>query len=275
MTQLREKEIELVKCRANYEKKLNEVTQNNMKIEGELVQMKRESSMIESRLKAETDNKIAENNEINERKIKQLQEELDIIKEKNTMNKNKKKALRVEMEKMKIEKERINNAIFNTVRNHEKDKEMQKEKFQSEIDLLKAREEEYMRTNLNILESDIYKVYNENKEKFEEKLKECMRYKSLNEKMNDENKLIKVSLDTNDNIFKEISKMQYGQTKLLKQFKENFEQANREIKQVTFYSLIYKLKEEHKKQLNELNEKTNMDLQERDQEIKSNLTALT
>jgi len=227
--------MELVKVRAIYEKKLNEMTQLNMKVEGELAQMKREKDLFENKLRVEADEKIAIITDNFNKNLKQITEELEIVKEKNEKNKSKKKVLREETEKLKIEKERINNALFNTVKNHENETEILKEKFNSELSILKAREEEYMRQNLNILESDIYKVYNDIKDKFEAKLKECIGLKSMNEKINDENKFIRTSLETNESIFKEISKMQYGQTKLIKQYKENLDQANGNIFNVSLF----------------------------------------
>ena len=205
------------------------MAQINMKVEGELAQLKKDNNVFESKLKAEAEEKIAIITDNFNKKLKEIADELEISKEKNSKNKTKKKVLKEEMEKMKVEKERINNALFNTVKNHENESEILKEKFNIEINILKAREEEYMRTNLNILESDIYKVYNDIKDKFEVKLKECMGLKSQNERINDENKFIKSSLETNESIFKEISKMQYSQTKLINQYKESLDQANRQI----------------------------------------------
>ncbi len=242
MRELKEKDTELIRCRSTLEEKLSNLTSDKLRTDGKLSQMERDKSLFESKLRAEMEEKIAQITENFNKNLKQTQEELELYREKNNKNKQKKKVLREDMEKIKVEKERINNALFNAMKSHEANSEALRENLQNEINILKAREEEYMKTNLSILESDIYKVYNDIKEKFEDKLKECMGLKNLNEKMNDENKFIKMSLETNESIFKEISKMQYGQTKLIKQYKESLDQNNQQMLKVNF-GLLWMLDE--------------------------------
>ena len=58
-----------------------------------------------------------------------------------------------------------------------------KEKFEKEIADFKKREEEYMHSNANLLESDIFTVYKEIQEKFENKLKENVNLKGQHDKI--------------------------------------------------------------------------------------------
>lgn len=58
-----------------------------------------------------------------------------------------------------------------------------KQTFDKEISEYKKREEEYLHSNANLLESDIFQVYKDMQEKFEHKLKENVNLKGQNDKI--------------------------------------------------------------------------------------------
>jgi len=117
-----------------------------------------------------------------------------------------------------------------------------------------------MNSNSNLLESDIYAIYKEIQEKFESKLKENVNLKGQNDKINDEIKFTKYNLQNNESVLNECITKLAKQTKLIKQYKENLDELNKQIE---------KKQEEYKKEFQEYNFKTTKLMKEREDEIHS------
>ena len=58
-----------------------------------------------------------------------------------------------------------------------------KENFDNEIREEKKRVEDFLKFNEDLRDSDIYSVYKDLRKKFEEKLRECIEYKDISEKI--------------------------------------------------------------------------------------------
>ena len=84
---------------------------------------------------------------------------------------------------LKKERNETNSLLYQTIEKYDKNIETLKQNFDKEITELKKREEEYLHSNANLLESDIFTVYKEIQEKFEHKLKENVSLKGQNDKM--------------------------------------------------------------------------------------------
>ena len=94
-----------------------------------------------------------------------------------------KKKAKEELERVKKERNETNSLLYQTIEKYDKNIETLKQNFDKEITELKKREEEYLHSNANLLESDIFTVYKEIQEKFEHKLKENVSLKGQNDKM--------------------------------------------------------------------------------------------
>jgi hypothetical protein len=132
-----------------------------------------------------------------------------------------------ELERHRNETGRLNEILETNVHDFERRVEELKGKYEKEISDLRKREEDFLKSHADILDSDLYVIYKELKLKFEEKIKECMSYKYNNQQVTDENRTFKINLDASDNIINECAKVQINQQKMIKQLKETFS-ANEE-----------------------------------------------
>ena len=140
--------------------------------------------------------------------------------------------MKEELEKVKIERNETNNLLYQTIEKYDKTIAEMKEKFENEIHDLKRREEEYLHSNANLLESDIFSVYKDIQEKFENKLKENVNLKGQNDKMTDEFKITKLSLQNTESLLKDCASIQVKQQKLIQQYKENLDDLNLQLERV-------------------------------------------
>jgi len=189
-----------------------------------------------------------------------LQEKNEKYKEKLEKSKETYDKVNEELEKIKTERYQANNLVHQTISKYEKTIKEMKDSFEKELSDFKKREEEYMNSNSNLLESDIYAIYKEIQEKFESKLKENVNLKGQNDKINDEIKFTKYNLQNNESVLNECITKLAKQTKLIKQYKENLDELNKQIE---------KKQEDYKKEFQEYNFKTTKLMKEREDEIHS------
>lgn len=84
---------------------------------------------------------------------------------------------------MKAESDRVNLALYNTIQSYEKRIADMKDSFDNEMKEEKKRVDEFLKFNEDLRDSDLYNVYKDLRKKFEEKLKECIEYKDISEKI--------------------------------------------------------------------------------------------
>ena len=119
--------------------------------------------------------------------------------------------------------------------------------------------ENFLKNNQELLTTDLYSVYRRLKLKFDTKIKECLDYKVKNEKLVDQNKLFRLSMDNNDEIINECAKVQVEHKKKNKMLQEEVEIKTK---------MISRIKDEYQKQVDELNEKCTALINESDEEIR-------
>jgi hypothetical protein len=193
-----------------------------------------------------------------DQKLARQLDEINELKSKLEKRKVKKKEQRDEMERIKKECKTLNEILETNVQDFEKRIEDLRIKYEKEIGELRKREEDFLKSHADILDSDLYVIYKELKQKFEEKINECLTFKSNNQKINDENRSHKINLDTSDDIINQCAKVQIQQQKTIKQLKESF-QANEER--------CERIKEESIRNINDLNEKCTQLLEDKESEI--------
>lgn len=98
-------------------------------------------------------------------------------------NKEKRKSIKEEYDAVKTECDKVNMALYNSIQSYEKRIADLKENFDNEMRLEKIRVDEFLKFNEDLRDSDLYSVYKDLRKKFEEKLKECIEFKDLTEKM--------------------------------------------------------------------------------------------
>jgi DNA repair exonuclease SbcCD ATPase subunit len=167
--------------------------------------------------------------------------------------------LKEDLERAKKECNKLSHMLQNNIQSYEKKLSDLKEQQEKEISELKKREEEFIKSNEELMDTDIYTVYKDIKRKFEEKIHECLEYRGQNEKISDENKLVKLNLDTSENMIKQCAKLQSNQQRIIKTYKEQIEDRN---------SQIEKLKEDYKNDLFEMNYKLTKIIEDKDMELK-------
>lgn len=166
-----------------YERIIDERNRSSLALEEELSKVKGEKNAFERRLKEEFEEKMKEFTENNGKLLKKVSEEMEHFQEKYTKAKASKKTMKDEVERLKTENDKLSNALYNTIQNYEKKISEIKEGYESEISELKRKEEEFLKINETLTDSDIYTVYKEIKRKFEDNLKDCVQFKNENEKI--------------------------------------------------------------------------------------------
>jgi hypothetical protein len=192
-------------------------------------------------------------------KIERMKEEVDHFNEKYNKHKTKNKEVKEELEKAKYECEKLGHLLENNIQSYERKISELKRSHEQQIEALRKREEEWLKNNEEIMDTDIYSVYREIKKKFEDKLEECMLFKGQNEKILDENKIFKLNLENSENMIKQSAKMQMNQSKLIRSFKAQLEEKNLQIE---------KLREENKTNLIEMKYKMNTFLEDNEYELR-------
>jgi hypothetical protein len=73
--------------------------------------------------------------------------------------------------------------LYNAIQSYEKRIADLKDNFDYEMEQEKNRVDEFIKFNEDLRDSDLYTVYKDLRKKFEEKLKECIEFKDLSEKI--------------------------------------------------------------------------------------------
>lgn len=118
-----------------------------------------------------------------DRIAKNLTEDCENFEEKYNNCKEKRKKTQIEYDIIKNECDKVNLALYNSIQNYEKRIADMKENFDNEIREEKKRVEDFLKFNEDLRDSDIYSVYKDLRKKFEEKLRECIEYKDISEKI--------------------------------------------------------------------------------------------
>ena len=98
-------------------------------------------------------------------------------------NKEKRREIKSEYDATKLECDKVNMALYNSIQGYEKRIADLKENFDNEMQEEKIRVDEFLKFNDDLRDSDLYSVYKELRKKFEEKLKECIEFRDLSEKI--------------------------------------------------------------------------------------------
>jgi CTP-dependent riboflavin kinase len=81
-------------------------------------------------------------------------------------NKTKKKVLKEDLERAKKECNKLSHMLQNNIQSYEKKISDLKEQHEIEVSELKRREEEFIKSNEELMDTDIYTVYKDIKRKF-------------------------------------------------------------------------------------------------------------
>jgi hypothetical protein len=125
-----------------------------------------------------------------------------------------------ENEKLKKEVIRLNNINAITIQNYENKIKEINDKHHWRLKQTTEIFENFLQNNQELLTTDLFTVYRKLKIKFENKIQECLEYKEKNEKLNEKNKMFRISMDNNDDIINECAKIQVETKKKIKIFKK-------------------------------------------------------
>jgi len=171
-------------------------------------------------------------NEINilkddyEKRLHLLQLDLSAEKERTEEYRNKKNEYKQEAEELRKERDNLNDSFLSTVNNYKDEIRKLRADYESKIEIMKLKEEEYLKHKEILMENEIYDVYKNLKKTFDMNLSELKEFKELNNKINDENKIFKLSIETSDNILKECAKVQIQKQKIINQQRDTIDQLN-------------------------------------------------
>jgi hypothetical protein len=121
------------------------------------------------------------------KQIDELNQKVENFTSKYHKNKEKKKIIKEEYDAVKMESDKVNMALYNAIQSYEKRIADIKENFDHEMEQEKNRVDEFIKFNEDLRDSDLYTVYKDLRKKFEEKLKECIEFKDLSEKISKKN----------------------------------------------------------------------------------------
>jgi len=238
---------------------MDDKSKEMIKFEEELKKLKIERKNHQQKLSEECEEKITQIKENYENKILKLSDDLEKFREKHKKSKSVKKELREEIERLKKDIESVYSSTKKEIQNYEnkfKDLECSHAK---EISEMKRREQEFLKSNEELMDTDLYVVYKQIKRKFENKLSELIEFKAKNEKITDENKIFKLNLDNSENIIKQSSLMQVNQKKIIKQLQLEVEEKTH---------LLKKSREDFEKNFKEISAKFENLLQEKESDLK-------
>ena len=265
-TDMYKKGQEYIKGTQSVEKALEEKSKQNAFLNSEITQIRKDREDFEAECKKNFEEKFkiveAEQKAI----VAKVNEEMEQVKGDLAKQKLKKKDLKAKVEKLTAEVRRLNNVNIITIQNYENKIKDLNEQYHLKLKATTEIFENFLKNNQELLTTDLYTVYRKLKSKFDTKIKECLDYKDRNEKLSDQNKFFRLSIDNNDEIIHECAKVQVEHKKKNKQLREEVEAKTR---------IIEKIKDEYQKQVDELNEKCTLLLNESDEEIKRLQNALS
>ena len=255
-----DKEKKLKKEEVSVSKILDEKTKINTFLNKEITQIREERELFENDCKINFDKKFEEVQEEKKAAIKTITEEMTQVKDKLEIVNQEKQKLLAKIEELELEIQKINNDNSNTIQNYENQikeiNEKHSDKLKQTVDIF----EKFLENNKELLTTDLYTDYRELKNKYESKKQESGDYKNKNNKLYDQNRMFKLSMNNNDGIINECARAQVEAKKKNKKLKEQIEQKDK---------IIEKMKLEYQSQISKINDKFTEILQKNESEITS------
>ena len=255
-----DKEKKLKKEEVSVSKILDEKTKINTFLNKEITQIREERELFENDCKINFDKKFEEVQEEKKAAIKTITEEMTQVKDKLEIVNQEKQKLLAKIEELELEIQKINNDNSNTIQNYENQikeiNEKHSDKLKQTVDIF----EKFLENNKELLTTDLYTDYRELKNKYESKKQESGDYKYKNNKLYEQNRMFKLSMNNNDGIINECARAQVESKKKNKKLQDQIEQKDK---------IIEKMKLEYQTQISNINDKFTEILQKNESEITS------
>jgi hypothetical protein len=256
----RKKGEEYIKNTKSITIKLDEKIKENTYLNDEITKIRDEREEFENNCKKDFERKFEEVKAEQEAVIKKVNDEMEEVRNELDQEKLKGKNLFEENEKLKKEVIRLNNINAITIQNYENKIKEINDKHHWRLKQTTEIFENFLQNNQELLTTDLFTVYRKLKIKFENKIQECLEYKEKNEKLNEKNKMFRISMDNNDDIINECAKIQVETKKKNKNLQEEIETKDK---------IIENIKAQYKKQFEDLNDKFTKIVQDEDLQINS------
>ena len=232
-SEIHSKETENVKSILANDYKIEEF-QNLIKVyDNANEKLKLQLETIRDELCTSYNNIIADLKKEYEDKIEKLKIECESERAKCEENKNKKKEYKNEVNNLKDERSRLNDALLCTIKKKDDEISSIKIKYETIISDYKKREEIFLKERETLSENEIFGVYKELKNRFEKNLLELKEFKETNNKINEDNKLFKLTMNCSDKLLNECAKIQIQKQTLISKYKETIENQYAEIEKMS------------------------------------------
>ena len=255
-----DKEKQLKEEAVSVSKILDEKTKINTFLNKEITQIREERELFENDCKINFDKKFEEVQEEKKAAIKTITQEMTEVKNNLEIVNQEKQKLLAKIEELELEIQKINNDNSDTIQKYENQireiNEKHSNKLKQTVDIF----EKFLENNKELLTTDLYTDYRELKNKFESKKQESGDYKNKNNKLYEQNRMFKLSMNNNDGIINECARAQVEAKKKNKKLKEQIEQKDK---------IIEKMKLEYQTQISNINDKFTEILQKNESEITS------
>ena len=255
-----DKEKKLKEEATSLSKIYDENAKINTFLNNEITQIRDERELFENDCKINFDKKFEEVQEEKKAAIKKITQEMTEVKKYLEIVNQEKQKLLEKVEQLELEIQKINNDNSDTIQNYENQireiNEKHSNKLKETVDIF----EKFLENNKELLTTDLYTDYRELKNKFVSKKQESIDYKYKNNKLYDQNKMFKLSMNNNDGIINECARAQVEAKKRNKKLQEQIEQKD---------NIIEKMKLEYQSQISKINDKFTEILQKNESEITS------
>ena len=255
-----DKEKQLKEEAVSVSKILDEKTKINTFLNKEITQIREERELFENDCKINFDKKFEEVQEEKKAAIKTITQEMTEVKNNLEIVNQEKQKLLAKIEELELEIQKLNNDNSDTIQKYENQireiNEKHSNKLKQTVDIF----EKFLENNKELLTTDLYTDYRELKNKFESKKQESGDYKYKNNKLYEQNRMFKLSMNNNDGIINECARAQVEAKKKNKKLQEQIEQKDK---------IIEKMKLEYQTQISNINDKFTEILQKNESEITS------
>ena len=255
-----DKEKQLKEEAVSVSKILDEKTKINTFLNKEITQIREERELFENDCKINFDKKFEEVQEEKKAAIKTITQEMTEVKNNLEIVNQEKQKLLAKIEELELEIQKINNDNSDTIQKYENQireiNEKHSNKLKQTVDIF----EKFLENNKELLTTDLYTDYRELKNKFESKKQESGDYKYKNNKLYEQNRMFKLSMNNNDGIINECARAQVEAKKKNKKLQDQIEQKDK---------IIEKMKLEYQTQISKINDKFTEILQKNESEITS------
>ena len=253
-----DKEKQLKEEAVSVSKILDEKTKINTFLNKEITQIREERELFENDCKINFDKKYEDVQEEKKAAIKTITQEMTEVKNNLEIVNQEKQKLLTKIEELELEIQKINNDNSDTIQKYENQireiNEKHSNKLKQTVDIF----EKFLENNKELLTTDLYTDYRELKNKFESKKQESGDYKYKNNKLYEQNRMFKLSMNNNDGIINECARAQVEAKKKNKKLQEQIEQKDK---------IIEKMKLEYQTQISNINDKFTEILQKNESEI--------